>query len=255
MGVRGLIGVLERTCGNAKQEMTGEEVGKRMHEKGNRVLVVDAMNFLFYLAGLEKSRGLRDELNTFCAFLRKEGITAACVFDSSKLSQKRHAVADDRRQQRTAAIQEIGGLCNAKGKIPFSSRHRHALLRSRTIHVNPTAVREAQEQLSRSGVCTVFMAVDEADSVCVDMVKNGTAFACLSNDSDMFVQGCPYVMRKYNPENVTFEFWDTAKVYDEVGMDEVRFQETCEAASVARLEHNELYSLMCEGCRRVPVKV
>lgn len=254
MGVQGLIGVLERTCAKAKQLMTSEEVRKRMQEKGKRVLVVDAMNLLFYLAGLEKSRGLPEELNTFCAFLRKEGLTAACVFDSSKLSKKRHAVADDRRQQRTDAIQEINGLRNANGLIPFSSRHRHALLRSRTIHVNPTAVREAQEQLSRSGVCTVFMAVDEADSVCVDMVKNGTAFACLSNDSDMFVRGCPYVMRKYNPETVTFEFWDTAKVYDEIGMDEVRFQETCEAASEARLGHNELYSLMCEGRNKMTVE-
>jgi hypothetical protein len=248
MGVQGLIGVLERMCGAAaKQTLNTEEVRERMErENGKRILAVDAMNLLFYLAGLEKGRGLAEELDAFCAFLRAEGLTAACVFDSSKMSQKRHALAGDRRKQRTEAIQEIDGLRNANGVIPFSARRRHALLRSRTIHVNAAAVREAQDQLSRSGVCTVYMAVDEADSVCVDMVKNGVAFACLSNDSDMFVRGCPYVMRKYQPDTGTFEFWETAKVHNELAIDAERFRELCEAASAARSGHNELYRVMCE---------
>ena len=245
MGVQGLIGVLERTCGGAKREVTGAALRALKAQAGqNSVLAVDAMNLLFYLAGLEGGLGLQGELEGFCTFLRNHDLRAACVFDSNKMSKPRKLLAQDRREQRTAALSELNGLKNIKGVIPFSARRRHALLRSRTIHVDAEQVRAAQTQLSTSGVCTVFMATDEADSVCVDLVTNGTAFACLSNDSDMFVRDCRYVLRKYRPAEGTFELWDTKRVYKELSVEAEEFQAVCAAAVAARHTHNELYAAL-----------
>ena len=41
-------------------------------------------------------------------------------------------------------------------------------------------------------------APEEADKLCVKLVLEKKAFACLSEDMDMFAYGCPYVLRYLN---------------------------------------------------------
>lgn len=254
MGVRGLIGVLDRTCGTTvKRTVVGEGLLKLRNEaggeKGNKsVLAVDAMNLLFHLAGLENGPGVVGGLDAFCTLLQDHGVRAACVFDSNKMSKRRKTLANDRRKQRTEAIQELKKMEVQHGKeVPHYVKRKQAVLRSRTIHVGPAEVRAAWDQLSKSGVCTVLMAPDEADSVCVEMVKYGTAFACLSNDSDMFVRGCPRVLRLFDPHAGGFELWETAAIYTTIGVTPERFVAVCAEATKGKYTHKELYEVFVFG--------
>lgn len=255
MGVRGLIGVLERTCGDtAKRVVTGAEVlelrnAVALGDTGKRsVLVVDAMNLLFHLAGLENGPGVVDGLNTLCTLLQIHGLRAVCVFDSNKMSKQRKTLANDRRKQRDEAVKELKNIKVQHGvEVPHYVKRKQAVLRSRTIHVGPKEVRAAWDQLSKSGVCTVLMAPDEADSVCVEMVQRGTAFACLSNDSDMFVRGCSRVLRQFDPHAASFELWDTATIYATIGVTPERFVAVCEEATKSKYTHKELYEVFVFG--------
>lgn len=254
MGVRGLIGVLDRTCGaTAKRVVAGDGLLKLRNEAGGdrgdrSVLVVDAMNLLFHLAGLENGPGVVGGLDAFCTLLQDHGVRAVCVFDSNKMSKQRKTLANDRRKQRNEAIQELRKMEVQHGKeVPHYVKRKQAVLRSRTIHVGPAEVRAARDQLSKSGVCTVLMAPDEADSVCVEMVKCGTAFACLSNDSDMFVRGCPRVLRQFDPHAGGFELWDTAAIYTGIGVTPERFVAVCEEATESKYTHKELYEVFVFG--------
>lgn len=247
MGVPGLMGVLERACGETggvKRVVHMSELRGLCETVGRNVLAIDAMNMLFYLEGLEDGRGLEAELRHFCSLLHKHELKAACIFDSSKMSKQRKDRAADRRKQRTEALTEIGEMKKSKGYVPFTARKRHALLRSRTIHVNPQQVRDAQQLLSMSGVCTVFMAPDEADSVCVEWVEKGHAFGCVSNDSDMFVRGCPYVLRQFDPKRGTFEMWEITKVHNSLALTPEQFRTVCEHKPLVRRTHNELYGAL-----------
>jgi 5'-3' exonuclease len=252
MGVPGLIGVIERVCGQSEAKRTIDGGALRVlrnAEGGKGVLAVDAMNLLFYLAGLEDGRGLESELEAFCSVLRDSDIRAACVFDSNRLSKMRKARASVRRRQRNEALSELERVARTPSIASYADCRRQKLLRSRTIHVTPDEVRAAQLMLSKSGVCTVFMAPDEADAVCVDLVTKGTAFACLSNDSDMFVQGCKRVLRMYRPMEDgrgTFELWETQMVYSEFGMTLGKFQEICKrvVSRPGRAGHEALYGAL-----------
>jgi len=261
MGVRGLIGVLERTCGEkAKRVVRGDGLSELRNQvekdKGNRsVLAVDAMNLLFHLAGLENGPGVVEGLNVFCTLLREHGVKAVCVFDSNKMSKQRKTLASDRRKQRDEAIEELKKMESQHGaEVPHYVKRKREVLRSRTIHVGPKEVRAAWDQLSKSGVCTVLMAPDEADLVCVEMVQRGTAFACLSNDSDMFVHGCPRVLRQFDPIEGRFELWDTAVIYAGIGVTPERFVEMCEEATKAKYTHKELYEIMVSGVAQTEKK-
>lgn len=261
MGVPGLIGVLERVCGHntaAKRTVSVAELRVMQDKAGERsVLAVDAMNLLFYLAGLDGGRGLEAELEAFCESLRESGLRAVCVFDSAQMSRVRQQRANVRRQQRTEALGELKMLEPGHRFIPFAERRREALLRSRSVFVDAAQVMAARDMLSKSGVCTVFVAPDEADSVCVDFVEQGIAFACLSNDSDMFVQGCRTVLRRYCPGRekddgavgaTTFELWDTAAAQGMFGLNAERFRLICESvvAQAERTGHNALYKALMD---------
>jgi len=216
--------------------------------KSRSVLVVDAMNLLFHLAGLENGPGVVEGLNAFCTLLQIHELRAVCVFDSNKMSKQRKTLANDRRKQRDEAVKELEKIKEQHGvEVPHYVKRKHAVLRSRTIHVGAKEVRAAWDQLSKSGVCTVLMAPDEADSVCVDMVQRGTAFACLSNDSDMFIRGCPQVLRQFDPVKGRFELWDTAAIYATIGITPERFVAVCEEATKGKYTHNELYEVMLCG--------
>ena len=43
-----------------------------------------------------------------------------------------------------------------------------------------------------------YIADGEADQLCVQLVLNKTAWACMSDDMDMFVYGCPRVLRYFS---------------------------------------------------------
>ena len=123
MGVRGLIGVMDRMCGKkAKREVVGKGLSELQNEvAGDRgkksVLVVDAMNLLFYLAGLENGLGVVKGLDFLCALLQDNGVQAVCVFDSNKMSKQRKTLANDRRKQRTEAIGELDKIETQLDKI------------------------------------------------------------------------------------------------------------------------------------------
>ena len=62
---------------------------------------------------------------------------------------------------------------------------------------------------------SIIQSNGESDPLCVELVKTNRAFACLSDDMDMFAYGCPKVLRylslinesviEYNHENILLD--------------------------------------------------
>lgn len=75
-------------------------------------------------------------------------------------------------------------------------------------------------------LCNVeyFVAEGEADQICVQMVLNKTAWACMSDDMDMFVYGCTRVMRGLSLYNHTVMFYNINGILREldIRMDDFR---------------------------------
>lgn len=61
-----------------------------------------------------------------------------------------------------------------------------------------------------------YDAMGEADRVCAALVINGKAWACLSDDMDMFVYGCPRVLRHLSLANNTVLFYDTNRILQDL---------------------------------------
>ena len=75
-------------------------------------------------------------------------------------------------------------------------------------------------------LCNVdyYIADGEADHLCVQMVFNKTAWACMSDDMDMFVYGCTRVMRGLSLYNHTVMFYNINGILRELDIQMVDFR-------------------------------
>jgi hypothetical protein len=70
-------------------------------------------------------------------------------------------------------------------------------------------------------------ASSEADEECAMLVKKGTAWACMSEDMDMFVYGVPRVIRYFSLLNHTIVLYNTIGILQELRMTQKEFSEVC----------------------------
>jgi hypothetical protein len=248
MGVPGLIGVLERMFGNdlwVKQQTSLATLAHRAEVTGSKkVIAVDAMNFLFYLAGLKDSRGVEHELKEFCAALVQAGLRGLFIFDSAELSAERKRKAGERKAQRKDAIKRLRNTEQMSAFDRADKARKLEVLRTRTICVTPDEVLAARRFIEGCDWCTLVECSDEADSECAAAVKNGRAGWCLSNDSDMFVEGCASVLRMYDPATGCMDEWNTARILNSLRLNVEQFAEMVKPSEGKRMGHNELFGML-----------
>ena len=67
----------------------------------------------------------------------------------------------------------------------------------------------------------------EADYLCAKLVNAGIAYACMSEDTDMFVYGCQYVLRYLSLINKTVILYDFQNILDELNLTNEEFKTAC----------------------------
>lgn len=72
-----------------------------------------------------------------------------------------------------------------------------------------------------------YIAEGESDYLCVQLVKQNKAWACLSEDMDMFVYGCPRVLRYLSLLNSNVVLYNFKGILQELGLIEKEFKEIC----------------------------
>jgi 5'-3' exonuclease len=65
----------------------------------------------------------------------------------------------------------------------------------------------------------------EADQLSAFLVNNGNVWGCISDDTDMFLYGCSYVIRNISLLNHTAILYDTTKILEELEMTNQIFSE------------------------------
>jgi 5'-3' exonuclease len=53
----------------------------------------------------------------------------------------------------------------------------------------------------------------EADEICSYLMKTNKVYACLSDDTDMFVYGCSKILRNINLDNESVIIYDTKQIF------------------------------------------
>jgi flap endonuclease-1 len=86
---------------------------------------------------------------------------------------------------------------------------------------------EAVKSLIRCYGATYYDAPGEADELCALLAIKGKVWACLSEDMDMFIYGCPRVIRYMSLLNHTAVIYDTEKVLENIDLSQKELREIC----------------------------
>jgi 5'-3' exonuclease len=168
-----------------------------------------------------KQDGVLSELfYTFVSTMKHCGITPIFVFDG-KPSGNKSQTLDGRRDVRASSVTQcercVGELAVLKNELSIATEsptttslklrdmkqcidrmeRKVAMLKKASVVLTRTDFAIARKILDAMGVFHITP-ISEADPLCAKFVISGVAYACMSEDTDMFVYGCTRVIRSVN---------------------------------------------------------
>ena len=209
MGVKHLNQYLRKNCVLGIRYTTVEAL------RGKHV-VVDAYNYMYKF---KLSNSLEEQFLKFINVFLSNGVHLTVVFDG-KPPQHKLLELERRRVRKKAARTAL---------ITETNQTRIEKLKRKCVCINQDDIRNVKTILTTHFV-PFLTAVGESDELCARMVHDGQADACLSDDMDMLVYGCPWVLRNLNiyTESVTSYSLDIILEFLKVSRDD--FKKICVVA-------------------------
>jgi hypothetical protein len=100
------------------------------------------------------------------------------------------------------------------------------LLKKKIIYLTKKQIANVKTLIHAFGA-TYYDAPNEADELCALLVLKNKAWACMSEDMDMFVYGVPRVIRYFSLLNHTIVLYNTSSILQELSMTQKEFSEVC----------------------------
>ena len=99
-------------------------------------------------------------------------------------------------------------------------------LKKKCIKLKKTDFLKVRNLINAFGVYYID-AIGEADELCAKLVISKIAYACLSEDMDLFLYGCPRVLRYLSLTNSTVIIYYLDKILEDLNMNFKEFKEIC----------------------------
>lgn len=164
------------------------------HQLRHKTVVVDCSIFMYRF---KRSGCLLPRMEKMVRLMRSFKIQPIFVFDGKPPAMKKAEI--ERRVQRS------------------------------TCRVGSSDVAEVKALLARHCV-RYFVAPSEAEEICAKMVRRNEAYACLSDDTDLFVHGCDRVIRNIDFEKGLMTMYDFETILRYLDMSRTDFKQLCVAS-------------------------
>ena len=222
MGIKNLNRFLKENC-------TKKSIRKiQLTQLECKTVVVDTSIYMYrYIA----ENALMENMYMLVSLLLANNITPLFVFDGKPPPEKRELLRQRRLEKKKAEhkYMELMDEYNSKdGQISSAEKENMLqelnVLKQQFIRVTDDDIQQVKTLLTAYGVM-YYESTNEADEVCAYMVRSGKAWACLSDDMDMFVYGCTRVLRNVSLLNKTAILYDTPCILEELCMNEDVFKQ------------------------------
>jgi hypothetical protein len=221
MGIKHLNKFLRDNCSRHSIRKT------KISELSGKTIVVDASIYLYKFAG---ENALLENIYLMVSSFREHNITLVFVFDGKPPIEKNKLIIQ-RRIKKKEAENAYNELMKEKSLLSSTSNEelndiekKLQVLKKQFIHISEEQTESTKKLLNACGVDYID-AKGEADSVCVQLVLSGKAWACLSDDMDMFVYGCTRIIRQLSLMNKTCTFYNFNSILNDLEMNVETFRE------------------------------
>jgi len=219
MGIKFLNRFLIEKC---KRSSIGKKTLNVMRDK---TIVVDTSIYMYKYTA---QGSLLENFYLMISTFRKYNITPLFVFDGKPPVEKRELIKE-RQLLKTQAEGKYKELVEEIAKADNSEQQKELAiemecLKKQFVRIREKDITSVKTLLTAYGVM-YYEASGEADRVCAHLVINGKAWACLSDDMDMFVYGCPRVLRHMSLLNNTVLLYKLENILNDLNMDMDMFRQ------------------------------
>jgi len=230
MGVRLLNSFLSSIESNGMKEV-------HLSDLHGKKIVIDAS---IYLYRFKFGNSLIEKMYLMCSILRYYCVHAIFVFDGSCDPDKTQTLLARQKDKRKAGAQYRALQSRLSCEdVPKSQqkkiKQRLNALGKRMVRVTFEDREAVIQLLDAYGMCHMT-AKGEADTVCCSLVRQGYAFACMSEDTDMFAYGCPRVLKYLSLMKHTVVMYTLDDILEDLKMSSKEFRVFC---AISGTDYNE----------------
>lgn len=193
---------------------------KSLSDFRNKVVVIDTSIYLYKFV---ETGALIEGFYHMISIFRKYHIIPVFVFDGKPpaekkdLLEKRRLEKQDAEQKYNALHQKLEIATQETKEKELEIKHELEMLKKRFVRIKHTDIEVVKELMTAYGVHYIE-SYGESDQLCAYLVKKAYAWACVSDDMDMFVYGCPRVIRHISLMNHTGVLYDTNSILFELNI-------------------------------------
>jgi flap endonuclease-1 len=198
-------------------------------ELSGKKIAIDISIYLYKYAG---DGNLIENMYLMLSIFRYYNIIPVFIFDGKPPTEKKELL-DRRREEKKTAQEEYDKLKKTLSLNQDIDEYEKQeiinnmdILKKKFIYINKTDI-ENVKILIRSYGATYYDAPGEADELCAMLSIKGKVWATLSEDMDMFVYGCPRVIRYLSLLNHTAVLYDMKKILENLGLTQKELKEIC----------------------------
>jgi hypothetical protein len=191
-----------------------------------------AVDINIYMHKYAAEGSLIESIYSMLSIFRHYSITPIFVFDGKPPAEKKELLLK-RREDRKEAIQEYDKLQNILwNNLDIDDTEKQEILgqmdilKRNFVQIKKNDI-ECVKDLIRAYGATYYDAPGEADELCALLAIKGKVWATLSEDMDMFVYGCPYVIRYMSLLNHSAILYDLKNILHHLGLSQQELREIC----------------------------
>lgn len=260
MGIRMLNKFLQDKCKSSISRVN-------LSELSGKKIAVDISIYLYKFLG---ENALLENLYLMISIFRHHNIIPVFVFDGKPPLEKNDTIAFRKKTKRNAREEyyrlkqildeiesdvvvsdyENGDDEGDKGAedtvtdIPSNTADIRTMmdkLKKKFVILKSEHIQNAKTLLQAYGM-TYIESPGEADMLCAKLVAKNIVYACLSEDTDMFVYGCSRVLRYLSLTASTVILYDFQEIIKTLDMTTYEFRQLCIMYGCDYLPHNEKQS-------------
>jgi len=221
MGIKFLNNFLKTEC-----KKSIKEIGVR--ELSGKKIVVDIDIYMFKFVG---ENALIENMYLMFSIFRHYQIIPVFIFDGKTPTEKKELI-EERREHKKQAQQEFNILKNKMDSENYDEdecnniQNKMDELRKQFVYLTKKDF-EIVKQLINAFGFTYIDAPGEADEICAYLNIKGKVWGCLSEDMDMFVYGCPRVIRYFSLLNHKCVVYDLKSILNELKINLNELKQIC----------------------------
>lgn len=219
MGIKNLNRYLLENCKNQSIQKKHLDIFR------GKTIVIDTSIYLYKYA---ETGELIENMYHMISVLLYYHITPVFIFDGKPPKEKQDMLKKRKMDKQTAETKY--NILKSQVSIETSQETKEeiqiemAKLKKQFVRIKPNDIEAVKELIILYGI-NYIDAEGEADRLCAKLVIQKKAWACMSDDMDMFVYGCTRIMRHLSLHNHTVVYYNLNGILRELKLPLQEFRE------------------------------